>query len=464
MSIELELPLFGVDEILVDNSTADLVVINRSPTPNETGIELTAVIEFDLVDATGLAAPQEAATQVFVTVDNGTDAPVEALAYDGAGGFQVGYTGILSLVSTPYVDARHFVIHPSVPFPSLGIITVRIETSAPITLSTSYIFTAEDLTTPIVQRADSNAKKTVRVIFDESVKQVSATGTDDALNPENYTFARLNTYPVPAVNVVATAVSTVSSQEVEVTIDIEITPGQPYSVTVLNVTDDAGNAVVAPFNVVSFLGYTPPKPATRNFDYFRMMPAINRTEDILHEFEAFCLCIQEVIDFLLCSIDEWTDILDVDKADEQYLDAMLCDMANPFDFDLSVVDKRRLIRVLLALYQQKGTIVGIQNVIRFFLGFEVEITPYLADGWLIGEGILGETTILAPGSSYNRFAFEVVVSQVITTEQEARLVELVNFMKPAQDHLARVVTPTTPDVVDHLELGLSSLGETWILH
>jgi len=37
-------------------------------------------------------------------------------------------------------------------------------------------------------------------------------------------------------------------------------------------------------------------------------------------------------------------------------------------------------------------------------------------------------------------------------------------MKPAHTHLARLVEPAIPEVIDHVELGLSELGETWELH
>jgi len=37
-------------------------------------------------------------------------------------------------------------------------------------------------------------------------------------------------------------------------------------------------------------------------------------------------------------------------------------------------------------------------------------------------------------------------------------------MKPAHTHFARLVGPVIPAMIDHLELGLSQLGETWELH
>lgn len=463
MSIELELPLFSLDEVLVDNGTADLILINRSPSPDETDIQNNALIEFDLVGADG-SAPSPAATLVYVQIG---DAP-EALAYDGPGsGFQAGYAGALSAVTAPYAAARHFVIQSTAgDYPSLAVITVRVVTTAPVAFEGSYSFTIEDLTAPVLLSARADTKNTVRVVFDESVIQGDGSASNDALNPANYAFTRLNIFPEPAVNVVAVSVVALSSQEVEITLDIEISPSRPYRLTVEGVADTDGNVIEPPFNAYDFTGFVPAAPAERDFRYYQMLSDQLRNEDVTRELEAIALCFQDVIDLLLCMVDGWTEILDVDTAPESFLDAMLCDLGNPFGFELSVTDKRRLIRVLLDIYKQKGTSPGIQNVIRFFLGLEVDVVAFNADEdtWILGVDELGEGTTLGPGSQYNLYAFEILVSTAISFETEQRIEELVEYMKPAHTHLVRIVSPETPAIVDHLELGLSLLGETWILH
>ena len=82
--------------------------------------------------------------------------------------------------------------------------------------------------------------------------------------------------------------------------------------------------------------------------------------------------------------------LGADLAAERFLDLMLQDLGNPFPFDLSAADKRRLLNVLVAIYREKGTAVGIKNVIRFFLGLEVDIITYTGEGLVLGESLLGE--------------------------------------------------------------------------
>lgn len=83
---------------------------------------------------------------------------------------------------------------------------------------------------------------------------------------------------------------------------------------------------------------------------------------------------------------------------------------------------------------------------------------------LLGEALLGEDWVLGPGTSFSAYAFEVVVPRVLEDEERRRLRLIVEYMKPAHTHFVRLVEPTIPEVLDHVELGLSELGETWVLH
>jgi hypothetical protein len=143
---------------------------------------------------------------------------------------------------------------------------------------------------------------------------------------------------------------------------------------------------------------------------------------------------------------------------------MLGELGNPFPFDLSAADKRRLLNVLVAIYREKGTATGMKNAIRFFLGLEVDITAYAGEALILGESLLGEDWILGPSGFFSAYAFEVVVPRALSTEERPRLRQIVDYMKPAHTHFARLVEPVIPEVIDHLELGLSELGESWVLH
>src|SRR6185369_6179522 len=112
----------------------------------------------------------------------------------------------------------------------------------------------------------------------------------------------------------------------------------------------------------------------RDFNLWEMIPQVNQDLDASRDLFKFVACLQEVVDLLLCDVDRWTDIIDVDVAEERYLDQMLIGLGNPFSFaaELEVIDKRRLVRVLVGMYRLKGTARGIRDAIRFFLGLEVE--------------------------------------------------------------------------------------------
>jgi phage tail-like protein len=196
-----------------------------------------------------------------------------------------------------------------------------------------------------------------------------------------------------------------------------------------------------------------------------MLPQMNRDEDVTGELKDFVDCLQEVIDLILCDLDEWTDILDPDTAPEPFLSFILADLGNPFDFELTEIDKRRLISVLITLYKQKGTEIGLINAIRFFVGIEVTIDIFneAPPGWRLGVSELGVTTILAPSLSRHLYSFNIVSPVAITDEQDTRMRQLTDLMKVAHEHLVDIVEPDT-STIDHWELGLSELGVESDLH
>jgi phage tail-like protein len=300
----------------------------------------------------------------------------------------------------------------------------------------------------------------VRVSFDRSVKQDDPGAPDDALNPARYALTLLS---APAVEASVIAVEAVTSS-VDLLTEAPLTPDASYRVDVEGVTDVSGAAVSVADGSAIFTGFVPPRPANRVFDLYRFLPEINRREDETGDLRRFLACLQEVTDLLLVDIDRFTDILDPDIAPEPFLDLMLGELGNPFAFDLSVIDKRRLLNVLVAMYREKGTARGITNAIRFFLGLEVQITAYAGEALTLGESLLGEDWVLGPSSLFAALAFEVTSPRLLTTEERRRLRQIVNYLRPAQTHFARLIEPVPPEVVDHVELGISQLGETWVLH
>ena len=221
-----------------------------------------------------------------------------------------------------------------------------------------------------------------------------------------------------------------------------------------------------PFNATMFTGWTPPAPDGRNLDLYRKFPDFNRGEDNTLDLLRMVGCIQEVAALLLYDIDQFIEILDPDTAAEDVVDTMLLDLGNPFSFELTLTDKRRLANVLVAMYQLKGTAPGIKNVIRFFLSTEVEIAAYntMQDGWVLGESELGVGSILVSNLQSNLYSFDVVAAQLLTDETRTRIRAIVAYMKPAHTHFIRLIEPTTPVVEsEFLPLGEAMLGANWRL-
>lgn len=450
--VELEIPAFYLDAILMDDAAATIEIANRVPVPGETQVAKDHDIRLDLFE-TGSSDIDLGETRIYVD---------GVLAYDGGDGGQK--HGFVVTHTNPDTGQHRFVIVPPYEYDSLRVVPVRVESAnvaGTFTLDTTYSFTAEDRTAPRVLSATALDHFTVRVTFDEPVKQTSSSDADDALNPSNWSFEYLT---APSVSVVPVSVASVSPTQVDVTVDIPLTMGATYRITGANIVDLFDNILIAPYDHADFVAYECPRPDDRDFELWMMIPRVNRDEDDTRDLFKFVSMLQEVVDLLLCDIDRWTDILDVDLAAERYVDQMLVTLGNPFAFDLDLEGKRRLVRVLVRIYQEKGTAPGVINAIRFFLGLEVTIEEWAAIGWVLGVDDLGDTTILGPGTSRALYTFDVVSPIVLDDEQRAAIRSIVQYMKPAHTHLGNIVEPTVPDVIDHLELGLSELADEWILH
>jgi phage tail-like protein len=453
MALGLEIPAVYLDAIVLDPTPARPVLINRDPDPGEVEVPIDATVALDITDV-GPAGIDVAATKVFVA---------GALAFEG-GTFTPAFVGPGSAATNPQPDTLRIVIDPIAPFLSLQQVPVRVVTQTAggaFALDTIWSFRCQDLTAPQVVGAQARELKRVRVSFDEEVKQTDPIGDDDALNPDRYRLTRLS---APAVEASVVGVEAVTGSAVDLLTDTELTPGANYRLDVDGIVDLFGNAVTAPTNTATLAGYVPARSASRRFDLYSLLPEMNRREDETGDLQRFLACLQEVTDLLLADVDGFTDILDPDRARENFLDLMLAELGNPFPFDLSLVDKRRLLNVLVAVFREKGTAAGIRNAIRFFLGFEVDITSYAGEALILGESLLGEDWVLGPSNQFSAYAFEVVVPKALSDVERRRLRTIVDYMKPAHTHFARLVEPLIPEVIDHLELGLSELGDTWLLH
>lgn len=463
---ELELPSIYGDVGLEDAAPATTghtpVLINQDPEQDEFDLPINTSIQLDIATIDSAGTINAAATFVYV---NGV------LAFN-AGAFTAGFNGPVSASSNPQPDVLRIVIDPTTDFTSEELVEVRVVTEADdgSPLDTTYHFTTVDIAPPVLISAVAIDLQRVRVTFNESVKQTTAADPTSALDPADWQIDRFGDYLHPIVSAKVASVDPDATpgqaNSVDLITDIPLTPGGTYQLTATALTDIAGNVIIAPDNVVQFLGWRPPVPEGRQFDLYKKIPALNRREDDTQDLLRFILCLQEVTDLLLYDIDKWIEILDPDTAPEAFVDAMLGDLGNPFAFDLSLTDKRRLAQILVAIYRSKGTGVGIIAVIRFFMGFDVTIDAFnlSAGTWILGDSELGATSILATDDSFLLYAFTVTVMHVLTDVERKQLRSIVDYMKPAHTHFVRLIEPEPVVIVDHWELGVSELGENTFLH
>ena len=161
---------------------------------------------------------------------------------------------------------------------------------------------------------------------------------------------------------------------------------------------------------------------------------------------------------------------------------MLTDLGNPFPFDLAEVDKRRLLRILVRLYQLKGTRWGIIDAIHFFLGIEVEVVTYTGTGWElteegedpeIGDELGGiedadDPAELGPDRR-GHYSFRIETEVNLSAEQREQVRFLAEYMKVAHEHYRGTIEPASEDELDHLVLDYSEIGGVdvpgqWVLH
>lgn len=413
------------------------------------------VLSFVLFDTAGPAV-DDAEVSIHV---NGV------LVYDG-GSWLEGWTGAVEL---PYPSAVRFLLTAPAPFGSLETVQVQVEAKtldSAGTIDTTYAFQTEDVAGPEIAAVMVPSLTTVYVHFDEAVYLGTGTEFYSALNPANYTLAALT---VPAAVVAVASVVELDAATVALTLDVELTADAVYRLSLLQITDLHLNRMGEP--AAADLTAPPLDVAEeRRFDLWRFIPEINRREDDPRNggsgaLRLFVTCLNEVTALLLRDVDHWTDILDPDFAAERYLDAMLLDMGNPFDFDLSEIDKRRLLRVLVQVYREKGTAPGIENVVLFFLGLTITVRNAIGFGkWTLGTSALGIDTVLGPSAEWDRRSFFLTSPIALTAEQRAQIWDLATYMKPAGTHIAALIEPAEPAPYDPVELGRSALGVDWILH
>lgn len=461
---EPEFPGVYVDAVTLDPSTATPQLQNRDPEPGELGAPATGFIKLELADSTG-AGVDLAATQVFVD---------GVLAFT-SGAATAGFNGAGSGVSNPFANVARIVLAPVLAYPSLHVVTVRVLSdivSGGHAIDQSYSFTIADTEGPAVSEAVAIADKVIRLTWGESVVQVAPGGADDALTPANYTLQVLA--GKPAVTPTVASVRTVGSSQVELTTDIEMTPGATYLLLVNGVADLFGNVSAGPSNGATFMGYRAPSPEGRVWNWWEWFQGGLAQNDASGDLRRLVAVVQEPWDVELAKLDRFPETLDIDAAPDEWLDLLLYDAGNPFDFayELEPIDKRRLLDALPEIFRTKGTDPGIIDTIRFFNGIDITITvpSWLGFGALLGNGTLGSdsqsggTLVLGSSALSDVYHWVATSAVALTEDQLAQMNEIIRFMMRAGTTYEIVQPGAAPTTPDHAVLGISRLNLNFRLH
>jgi phage tail-like protein len=444
---ELSLPTLLADDVVLSVATTRPLLVNRDPGPSEPGVPIDSPLALEIIDP-GPAGIDRTATQVWVD---------GVLAFDGSAVPELApaLSGPTSQVSqTP--DTIRIVLHPQLPFASQAEVLIRVASAllgGGPSLDETYSFTVEDRTAPKVLAAQAIGQRTLRIAFDEPVQ---------VTDPLGFTIAPLD---LPAVPISPSSRSAEAAGTLVVLhLDTEMTPDVRYRISVTGVTDPSGNPPLPPHDAAIFRGFRPQRPRERRFDLWSMLPRHNRRSDDTGDLRRFIACLQEVTDLLLAEVDRFPDLFDLERATAPLLDLILADLGNPFRLDLDVSARRRLASVLVEMYRQKGTAPGLRNAIRFFLGLEVAVLPFASDTLVLGESELGVDWILGPSDRFARYAFNLRSEVTLTPTQRRHIRAYVDQAKVAHTHFVDIICATSFQPVDHWDLGVSSLGETTILH
>lgn len=439
----LQLPSVQLDTVV--ETDEQLFVVNRNPQPGEVQVPLNSSIDFDLYGSF---------VDLVVRIN-------DVIIFVGDGGDGVASGGWTSdVVDTPDSAGWRISLHPPANFPTGQHVVVRAQAGADFSF---WAFDAFDLIPPLIASVEPINKDQLRVTFNETVT-MGTLQAGDALSPENYFIERVSR---PAVVPRVLHVDRVSDREVLLTTDMELSFGARYMLVISDVADEFDNFFLPPQNVLEFNGWLPPFPAGRRWVLHDHVPAMSLAEDAEDELKLFLACLQDTNNLLLESIDRWTDILDPDTAPEQFVDAMLVDLGNPFSFEVTIEQKRRLVKCLMLIYRSKGTAKGIADVIRFFMGLEITFETFVGRGWHLGfdklskrDTIANPPAVLGP-DQHGLYSFRIHCNRVLTTVQKDQIRAIATYMKCAHEHLIEV-RDASPFISGYVYwiLGVTKLGFT----
>ena len=446
---DVEFPGVYIDSCISALLLDSPVLCCRDPSPDDTNVNADAIISFNLADINGVGLE---------TVDFLIDGILIA-TMDGVGAINTAFIRAGWSVDVVNIDgstARYEFTH-STPFESESVVSMTVNAATSIdTSSTSWSFTVADTAGPRLVSAVATGLREVTCTFNEQINPAD-------ILPENFTVTLVSDPPafVPAV-----IDAVLDDLNVILTIDQVVTPGATYLVTAAGNRDLFLNVIESPYNTAEFMAYTSElTPPTRVLSLYRELPEADRDTDVSGDLKMLCDILDEGLRAATTVVDEWPLVVtDPDTAPEQFLDAILWELGNPFNWlDLAIAKKRLLGRWLLALYALKGSGPGIIAAVRLLLGIEVKIHVYAWGAAPLGEAIVGVDWILGSDDEDDLYTFWVIIPEQLDAATRVAVNRIVDIMKVAHErHI--LIEPQDVFVPDHWALGYSALGTQTILH
>jgi len=229
------------------------------------------------------------------------------------------------------------------------------------------------------------------------------------------------------------------------TLHDDISYGRLYYLEMHGCKDTDGNAASSPASKYGFTSSAFGAPNNRiRLDDPTLFPELLLEEDDQNEeqLRKMLAVLQDLCNMWSYRVDQLDYLNDPDFIPAHLLDFLLHKMGNPFRFDLTELQKRRLAAALMQIYQQKGTPDVIEDTIAFFTGIQVFLREYNTwTWWIMGTDKLGRTTVLGPGSDWERNAYEIVSPISLTDDQKAQMIDIAKFLQLVGFHLVRIVEP-----------------------
>jgi len=136
-------------------------------------------------------------------------------------------------------------------------------------------------------------------------------------------------------------------------------------------------------------------------------------------------------------VDDFTTIFDVDKCEAKYLPYLAHQFGWELDTNLTEYLQRKIVKLLMAIYREKGTKQGIISMIYLMLGITVKIRDIndYRKGWRIGVHRVGVNTYIWIGQKSILMYLFFVDSPCLLSDSQYRAMDiLITWCRPIHTH------------------------------